>query len=386
VGGGYDSADSYDSAEYVRTKEDDDFIDFDDEDEEAQNEYNREQIFDDERPVGEDSDDPSAKKRPRITKSKKPKGPSRLDGVDLTDLSNPVTQVLQRMKKKTKKVENQEELKATAGEFLREMERAADEDDRAIKERKPAMKRLQMLPRVVDMMTQRTMTKILLDQDLLGVVKRWIQPLPNGTLGNVTLREKLINAIAKIGTGEEAVTKNDLKQSDFGKLIMQLFMHKKETPMMKRKLKGLIEEYSREVFGKSDNMKDLRHAQSVQRHDVGLAGISRAQALADAQAATYHREAASRRKAKKTGDLGKIISKGTKASATSGKSRVSVPYSKGFRYTVRPQNMMGDVSDRKNRGIQEKRQDLHKRIVDRGRQGNSKSGGNLSIEGRAMKN
>lgn len=358
--------------------------DFDDEDEEAQQEYNREQHFDDERPVGEDSDDPSSKKRPTSSKSKKRKTPSRLDGVDLTDLSNPVTQALTRMKKKTKTVANIKELEVTAGEFLREMERAAEEDERAIKERRAGMKRMAMLPRVLDMMTQRVMTKVLLEQDLLGVVKRWIQPLPNGTLGNVTLRMQLIDAIAKIGTGEDGVTMHDLKQSDFGKLIMVLFMNKKETPIMKRKLKNLIEEYSREVFGKSNNMRDLQHAQSVQRNDVGLAGISRAQGLADAQAATYHRNEATRRKAKKK-DLGTMISNSTKASAVSGKSRVSVPYSKGFRFTVRPANKTGDVSDRKNRQVREGRMDLNKRIVDRGRMGNSKSGGNLSIEGRATK-
>jgi len=288
------------------------------------------------------------------------------------------------MKKKKKATNSDEANEAAAATFIQTMERAADEDDRSIKERKPATKKLMMLTRVVDMLTQKTMVRALLEHELLVVVKRWIQPLPNGQLGNVTLRQKLIDAVAKIGTGDDGIQMQDLKRSDFGKLIMTLYMHKKETPTMKRKLKEMIEEYSREVFGRNGNMKDLHNAQSYRRTDVGLAGISRARAADDAASVKHSRNEASRKKSKGN-DLGSVIAKGTKASTASGKSRVSVPYSKGFQFTVRPANKSGDVSDRKNRAIREKRQDLHKRIIDRSRAGNPKGGGNLSIAGKATK-
>lgn len=352
-------------------------------------EYYREEHFEDERAVGEYSDDESGKKKSRAKTSKasKKRTSSKFDGVDMTDPDNPVTQALNRMKKKKKTAVSSEANDAAAAEFIRSMERAAEEDDRAIKERKPATKKLMMLSSVVDMLNQKTMVRVLLEHDLLVVVKRWIQPLPNGTLGNVTLRQKLVDAVAKMGTGEDGIQMQDLKRSDFGKMIMSLFMHKKETPTMKRKLKGMIEEYSREVFGRNGNMKDLHNAQSYQRTNIGLAGISRARAIEDAASVKYSQNEASRRKSKGK-DLGSIMSKGTKASAGSGKSRVSVPYSKGFQFTVRPEDKKGDVSDRKNRAIKGNRQDLHKRIIDRSRGGNSKNsmgGGNLSIEGRATK-
>merc|ERR1712194_299719 len=111
------------------------------------------------------------------------------------------------------------------------------------------------------MLTQKSMVRYLLDADppLLVVAKRWIQPLPNGALGNVTVRQAMIDSVAKMGTGDQGIMLSDLKNSDFGKLIMQLYKHKNETPTMKRKLKSMIEEYSRVVFGKSGNMKDLSH-------------------------------------------------------------------------------------------------------------------------------
>jgi transcription factor SPN1 len=57
---GYDSGDSYDSAEFVRTQADNDFIDMDDDDPDAINELYAEQRFDDERG---DSGDQKKKKK-----------------------------------------------------------------------------------------------------------------------------------------------------------------------------------------------------------------------------------------------------------------------------------------------------------------------------------
>jgi len=362
---GYDSGNSYDSGtEYARTKEDDDFIDFDGEDEEARLEYAREQKFEDERPEGEYSDDEAGKKHKRKNSSKK-RSTSQLDGVSLVDTNNPVTQAILRMKKKKKVTKSDKDLDEAATAFVREMEQAAEEDDRSIKARKPATKKLRMLPKVVEMLTQKSMVRYLLDADppLLVVAKRWIQPLPNGALGNVTVRQAMIDSVAKMGTGDQGIMLSDLKNSDFGKLIMQLYKHKNETPTMKRKLKSMIEEYSRVVFGKSGNMKDLSH-ESYRRQDGGLAEISRQQAADAAASANYARNGAARRKSRGS-DLGSLISKATKT-PTNGKSRVSVPYSKGFQFTVRPENKSGEVAS-KHRKIQEKRRDLHKRIEDRRR-------------------
>ena len=100
------------------------------------------------------------------------------------------------------------------------------------------------------------MMRPLLDLDLLVVAGTWAKPLPNGKLGNVTVRSKLLQAIGKM-QGENGVTAHDLKRSNFGKVIMSLYMHKSETPELKRQHKDLIEQWSRPIFNKSGNMRDL---------------------------------------------------------------------------------------------------------------------------------
>lgn len=188
---GYDSQNSYDSGTgYNRTKEDDDFIDVEGEDEDVVREYYAEQHFDDERPDGED-DEPL--KKGKVNKSslkKRGRGPDSLTAEDEKDKDNPMMAAVNRMKKKKKVARGFEELKTIAEEFVAKMEYAADEDDIAIKEKRPGMKKLQMLSETVHMMTNREMVRPLLESDILNVVVRWIRPLPDGSLGNITVRQK----------------------------------------------------------------------------------------------------------------------------------------------------------------------------------------------------
>lgn len=383
---GYESQDSYDSGtEYQRTKEDDDFIDVEGDDEDAVREYYAEQHFDDERPADEEEGLPAKGKKKGG--SKRSRGPDALTAEDEKDENNPIMIAVKRMKKKKKTVKSFEEKKEAAEEFVSRMEYAADEDDLAIKEKRPGLKKLQMLPTAVDMMTNREMVRPLLESDVLSAVKRWIQPLPDGSLGNVTVRSQMIDVIGKMGTGEEhGIDTDDLKKSGFGKLVMTLYMHKKETPTMKKQLKKLIEEWSRTIFGKSGDMRDLASAQQTRRRNTGLTAFARSQAAASAE-----KKAASpdkRRSSLDSGDIGDVISKGVKQARDMGKNRVRIPYSKGFQYSIRPSDVTGDVTDKKTRisNVRDARSSLHKTMLDKKRpvSKNARSA-NISIEGRPTK-
>lgn len=382
-----DEGDAYDSGEeYQRTKEDDDFIDVEGEDEELVKEYYREQHFYDERPDGEDSDEGGRKSKGKKGASKKrSRGPDALDEEDKKDENNPIMAAVNRMKKKKKTVHTFEELKAKAEEFVAKMELAAEEDELAIKEKRPGLKKLQMLDEAVAVMTNREMVRPLLESDVLMAVKRWIQPLPNGSLGNVTVRQKMISVVAAMGTGEDhGIDTDDLKKSGFGKLVMVLYNHKKETPAMKKMHKKLIEEWSRSIFGKSGNMRDLANAQ--RRRPAGLSAYAaRSQAVSEVENESIN----SKKESANDGDIATIMSKKVKQGRDAGKNRVRIPYSKGFQYTVRPSDIQGDVSDKKTRissGVADKRESLHKRMLEKNRpvSKNSRSA-NISIEGRPTK-
>lgn len=378
---GYDSGDSYNSAEFVRTKEDNDFIDVDDDDPDAINELYAEQKFDDERPLDWEEED--KKKKKKKSSSSKARGPDALSDGEEEGEVNPIMEAVHKMKKKKRTQKKLSELEVEAKEFLGNMEQAANEDDLAISERRPATRKLQMLPQVLDMLARRDIQRLLLDFELLSVCKRWIQPLPNGSLGNVTVRQELLKAIAKMNGGDHGVQPNDLKRSEFGKVVMTLYMHKSETPAMKRQHKKLIEQWSRPIFKKSGNMRDLS---VVNRQQVG--GLT---AMASARAAQSSTAAAASR-ATNERDIQDLIATGKSGASKEGGSasnRVRVPFSKGFQYSVRPQGRTGDVADKRMavRGAtKDTRGNLSKRMTEKGRAASkNQRSANISIEGRPTK-
>ena len=380
---GYDSGDSYNSATYTRTKEDNDFIDMDGEDEDAVRELYAEQHFDDERPDDEDDEeDTRGKKNKSSSGAPKKRGPDYVSDNDDEDNANPIMAAVNKMKRKKRTAKKQTELEDEAKTFISKMDNAADDDEQAFKAKRPATKKLMMLGVVVEMLTRRDMIRLLLDMDVLASCKRWIQPLTNGQLGNVTVRQRIIQSIGNM-TGEQGIASNDLKRSGIGQTIMMLYKHKSETPNMKRDLKKLIEQWSRPIFQKSGNMKDLEHAHSTRRTTQGVASVATMRTAPPKEA-----PAGARRGNKH--NLQSLITTGKAGGVQKeGPNRVRVPFSTGFDFRVRPQSKTGDVADKRmvrpgqpkdNRG------NLSKRMTEKGRAATkNQRSANLSTVGRPTK-
>ena len=379
---GYESEDSYDSAEYVRTKEDDDFIDTEGDDADAVAELYADQHFDDR---GEAMEEPSTKKK-KIKGAGSDRGRSeRQDLKGEADDDNPIMQAVKKMARKKRVQKKISELEEDAKPFIARMEKAADQDDEAIAQKRPALKKISMINEVCETLARRDMTRPLLDLDLLAICKRWIQPLPNGTLGNVTVRSRLLSAIALM-TGENGITPHDLKRSEFGKAVMVLYMHKSETREMKQQLKGLIDQWSRPIFQKSGNMRDLERVHHA-RGATGISQIARAHQMEQPKSSVNPSKAAHR--GGKDQDLNSLIASGSKGKTESGINRVRVPYSKGFQFSVRPESRTtGDVDKRRvpAAASNDARGKLSKRMVEKGRvvSKNFRSA-NVSVEGRVSK-
>lgn len=395
---GYDSDDSIDSAQIQRTAEDDAFIDTTGEDADAVQELYAEQRFDDE----EASEDGySSKKKKNKKRRYEGGGGGGDDDVGNAELEpdNPIMAAVHRMKKKKKEKRSFSEMEDEAKLFLGKMEQAADEDDTKIAQREPATHKLSLLNEVCDMLTRKDMQRMLLDLDVLAICKRWIQPLPNGTLGNVTVRQRLLHAVANMN-GENGINANDLKRSEFGKVVMVLYKHKAETPAMKHQLKQLIEQWSRPIFQKSGNMRDLERVQAS-RGTQGLAALSRQQQqqAAHLQPLSAQKKGFSMSGDQKDVDLQSLIASGKKGGPEGGVNRVRVPFSKGFAFSVRPHAKAsasaGTVTDKRrvaigasvaSSGTADTRGKLAKRILEKGRAvSKNQRSANISIEGRPTK-
>jgi transcription factor SPN1 len=375
---GYDSEDSYDSATFERTEEDDNFIDTTGEDADAVNELYAEQHFGDDRP--------DYKKKEKGKKKRRHADDEAIEDNGNLEPDNPIMAAVHRMKKKKREKKNLSEVEEEAKHFLNQMEMAADDDEAAVAERRPATKKLSMLNEVCDMLKRRDIQRLLLDLQLLKVCKRWIQPLPNGTLGNITVRQRLLDAISQM-TGESGITANDLKQSEFGKVVMVLYRHRSETPVMKRQLKDLVEQWSRPIFQKSGNMRDLERVHNMRGND-GLALLSRQHQELSRQ---QERESRQIGTVTQQQNLSSMIESGKKSGPESGINRVRVPFSKGFAFSVRPESRAPSVGEKRkdiraSPGGGDNRSKLTKRMTEKGRAvGKNQRSANVSVEGRVSK-
>jgi transcription factor SPN1 len=379
---GYESEESYDSADFVRTQADNDFIDTEGDDADAVAELYADQHFYDDRE--EAMEEPKKKKKIKGAGSDRGRS-ERQDLAGEADDDNPIMQAVKKMARKSRVQKKFSELEEEAKPFVSRMIKAAELDEQAVAQKRPALNKLGMLNEVCDTLAKRDMTRPLLDLELLSVCKRWIQPLPNGTLGNVTVRSRLMSAIALM-TGENGITPHDLKRSEFGKVVMTLYMHKSETREMKQQLKGLIDQWSRPIFQKSGNMRDLERIHHA-RGATGISQISRTQQMDQPKTSVNPVKAAHR--GGKDQDLNSLIASGSKGKTESGVNRVRVPFSKGFQYSVRPESRMsGDVDKRRliASATQDARGKLGKRMVEKGRAvSKNVRSANVSIEGRVAK-
>lgn len=376
---GYESGDSYDSGDnLVRNVDDDNFLDLDDDDEDLLKEYNEDQNFNDERGVGSSK----AKKG----KKRSAGGGEKLSGARASDMDNPVMQAMSRMKRQKVKEKSVEELEQSAIEFVTLMDTIADTDEKSNSEGKPGVEKLKMMRRVTDTMANTQLMRPLLDYDVLKRVYRWIKPV-KGKLGSVTIRKELLTAVGKM-TGENGVSPGDLKRSNLGKMTMALYNHPAETKEMKLLLRKLIDQWSRPIFRKSGNYRDLEDAEQ-ERRMVGFRPKAMGVSKAGGKTGGKGNE-----NVKNSGEVGNVLTSGMRKANKEGEiksARVSIPFSKGFSYTVRPGDKIVNETEIYMAGTRVKQggtaEKLSKIMMEKAKPTvKNQRSQNISVEGRAVKN
>lgn len=201
----HDSGDEYDSGEeVVRTREDDAFIDGDDDLADVLGEYEQEdQRFDDERPMDE------------LKTSRKE------EEEDFFDQTIKSMKSGRRGRSKTNlSIQEQEQM---VQEVLYRMDKAHADDLVSMSEKRPALERIKYVDQAIRMLQKQLLQPTFLDFAVLGIIKKWIQPLEDGTLPNLGVRTKLLQLIGRL-----PIMKDHLKRDGFGKVIMTLWKHPQE--------------------------------------------------------------------------------------------------------------------------------------------------------------
>jgi transcription factor SPN1 len=125
-------------------------------------------------------------------------------------------------------------------------------------------------------MSQRSLHDTLLDMNALEIVRNWLAPFPaedlstgrelplgKRTLPNLTLRGKLYAVLKAMPIMPEHLKNSERGGDDtrpgLGKVALMLLKHPGETAENKRILQSLLEDWSRRIFKRTHNYKQLSH-------------------------------------------------------------------------------------------------------------------------------
>jgi transcription factor SPN1 len=145
--------------------------------------------------------------------------------------------------------------------FLAKMEVAVEMDVALNRASKPAIEKLQMLPKLWAMVhnCKSTLQLEFIRCGVLASLRKWLEPLPDGFLPNEQVRSMVLQILVAlpIDLKNDAVMQK-LKASGLGKSVMFLANLPVETNANKKLARELVDKWSRGIFEISDNFEDLK--------------------------------------------------------------------------------------------------------------------------------
>jgi len=137
-------------------------------------------------------------------------------------------------------------------ELIEKMDTAYREDKDANRSKQPALSKLKLLPEVLPIFHKQHTRDSYFEAGFLKQCKNWLNPLPDGTLPNLKIREGILKSLEKLDLTEDL-----LRASGIGRAVMTLSKHKSETLPNQKICTGLISKWSRPIFDITTTYKEL---------------------------------------------------------------------------------------------------------------------------------
>ncbi|KAE8211992.1 hypothetical protein CF327_g4307 [Tilletia walkeri] len=172
------------------------------------------------------------------------------------ELNRRIDQALKAGKKKRgRKQDNVDDIDIMSDESVKELRAemwaAAARDEEANINKGLVIEKLKLLPKVMATLQKTHLQQAITDHDLLGGVKRWLEPLPDHSLPALNIQRSFFSALEKM-----PIDSISLKMSGLGKIMMFYSLNTKVDPKIRRSADRLIEIWSRPIIKKSSSFRD----------------------------------------------------------------------------------------------------------------------------------
>ncbi|KAF5205331.1 Transcription factor iws1 [Thalictrum thalictroides] len=144
------------------------------------------------------------------------------------------------------------------------LEVATEEDAQLNRQCKPAVNKLKNLPLLTEVLLKKHLQEEFLDHDVLGLLKSWLEPLPDGSLPNVSVRTAILEILSDypIDVGQYN-RREQLKKSGIGKVIMFLSKTDEEIVPNRKLARALVDKWSRPLYNKSTRFDQEMRSSSM---------------------------------------------------------------------------------------------------------------------------
>ncbi|KAG7011365.1 Protein IWS1-like 1, partial [Cucurbita argyrosperma subsp. argyrosperma] len=279
-------------------------------------------------------------------------------------------------KKKKKHEKSPAEIALLVENVMAELEVTAEEDADLNRQGKPAVNKLKKLPLLTDVLSKKQLQQEFLDHGVLTLIKNWLEPLPDGSLPNINIREAILKILTDFPIDLEQYDRREqLKKSGLGKVIMFLSKSDEETTSNRKLAKDLVDQWSRPIFNKSTRFEDMRNMEDERvpfRRPMGKKSGNKAAGIES-----------------RDGDLDlDEFSQGRKSSQSSSRQHASRPEATPLDFIVRPQSKIDpdEIRARAKQAVQDQRRmKMNKKLQQlKAPKKKQLQATKLSVEGRGM--
>ncbi|KAH3667049.1 hypothetical protein WICMUC_005396 [Wickerhamomyces mucosus] len=156
-----------------------------------------------------------------------------------------------------------------------------------------AINKIQLLPRVRDILSKVNLHEVILDNNLLAEIRQWLEPLPDASLPSYEIQKELFSVLVKL-----PINTNHLRESGIGKILLFYQKSKRVEPKIKRIADKLVSDWTRPIIGASDNYRDKKFSSiDFDQSKLRSRAKQRANSQKEMEKSIYEQQAARRNRA-----------------------------------------------------------------------------------------